>query len=835
MAIIPATPADINDCGVLRALQKKSTEKDGVAVKVQQFISVASPMLDLVVAGPFQQYTLHNRDHAKKLLHLIDYLIPQNVLDNLTPLDCLILVYSAFLHDMGMVLTSTERSRILKDKKFQETIREWPELANSIQQARLRIKTISEAEKPFVESVVYQLYEAAISSYLRPRHATPERYSQLVEHLKQSANAPDLFCINGVSFEDWLIDVCVSHNLDVAVLCESKSAYEDRFPRDLTIAQNKVNIQFCAALLRLADILDFDRERTPRILFESLGISSSIIPGAEISLREWEKHMAVHTIEIREDEVLVSAECHHPAIEKTINEFCLIIEREIRDTVAILKRNPQDVVNKYTVDLPLTVRSRINSIGYSYKDLSLRLNQSSIISLLMGDRLYSHSGVAFRELIQNALDACAVRRKIQNNDHFVPEIKISKSVDNLGKTWVEVLDNGIGMDEHVLSEYFLKIGDSYYDSSEFKRQFNKIKSGETKFCPISKFGIGILSVFMIADVLEVYTQSVFSPRSDSQGHFIRIERLGGLAFVTKIQRNSPGTLIKIRLRPEIVKEYKAFVQRVTGYLRWLLLRPWFFIRVELLPGHYSFSVPNPKGAFHTLDPKGRDKLVQEGYEVVRVELERWSNFLSGIAIILLSIDEKGKLTNTLKGDQIFFQETFGFAVKPSTLIKGFKGNRLTVNGFQIKSFRTKKLLRFPSGLRFAFLVDLDATGSEQLEFDVSRDRLTEKGEKFLREEFRTTIITAFEETGVMDRLKDEIKLSMPTIPSSRHELRLRLLNNERKPDALKDLFNSVAELIPKGPWPKGLHRLIASKLGIRPPLVSKVISKLLHSGVISKS
>lgn len=835
MAIIPAAPNDINDCKILCSLRKKSSEKDGIAAKVQQFISVASPMLDIVVAGPFRNYTLHNRDHAKKLIHLIGYLISEEVLNNLTTLDCLFIVYSSFLHDMGMALTSTERERTLKDQEFHDTIREWPELANSLKQARLRLTTISDDEKPFVESIIYQMHEAAMSSYLRPRHATHDRYIQLIEHLKKCANAPDLFCIRGVSFEAWLIDVCASHNLDAVVLCESKNVYEDRFPRDLTIAHEKVNLQFCAALLRLSDILDFDRERTPRVLFESLGISSSIIPGAKISLQEWEKHMAIHTIEIREDEVLVSAECHHPAIEKTINEFCLAIERELRDTVAILKRNPKEVVEHYAIELPLSVRPRINSVGYSYKDLSLRLNQSSIISLLMGDRLYSHSGVAFRELIQNSLDACAVRRRIQENGQYVPEIKISKIEDELGKTWFEISDNGIGMDEHVLSEYFLKIGDSYYDSSDFKRQFNKIKNGKASFCPISKFGIGILSVFMIADVLEVHTQSVFSPRSDSRGHFIRIERLGGLAFVAKSHRKTPGTLIRIRLRPEITKEYIEFVKKVSGYLRWLLLRPWFFIRIELEKEQYNFSVPKPDGAFYCVDSQGRDALIKKGYVPIVIELGRWSNLLSGVAVILLSKDENERLTTTIKGKQIIFQETFKNAIKPSSIIKEYKGNRLTVNGFQVKSFRTKRLLTFPSGIRFAFLVDMDATGSEDLEFDVSRDRLTKKGENFLREEFRATILTAFEEIGIMEQLKDEIKLSIPIIPFSIRELRSRLSDNESRPDALKDLFNAVKELIPEEPWPKGLHLQIGSKLGVSPKLTSRVISKLIATGMVSRS
>ena len=180
------------------------------------------------------------------------------------------------------------------------------------------------------------------------------------------------------------------------------------------------------------------------------------------------------------------------------------------------------VLKTYAIELPLTVRHRIKSVGYLYKDLSLRLNQSAIMSLLMGEKLYSHPGVALRELIQNALDACDVRRRLEESKTYTPSIEVTSFVDHLGRTWIEVSDNEIGMDEHVLSEFFLKLGDSYYHSSEFQCNVIKLHKSQQTFHPISQFRIGILSVFMLADVLEVRTRCVFSLRGDDTARFIRI-------------------------------------------------------------------------------------------------------------------------------------------------------------------------------------------------------------------------------------------------------------------------------------------------------------------------
>lgn len=834
MTIILPPPADINDCGVLRRIRQTSTDHDGLAAKVQQFVGAATPMVDLVASGPFRQFTLHNRDHAKKLLHLIDYLASRETIEQLSALECLFLVYAAFLHDMGLAVTSMERTRILATTEFQDSIRDWPELFTSIKQARARLSKVEDdGEKAVLETLIYQLYEAALCAFLRPRHAAPERYRQLCDHLKQTTTLPDLFMFRGVSFEDWLLDVCASHNLDPGVLSESLGAYEDRFPRDLVIAQQLVNTQFCAAMLRLADVLDFDRERTPRILFESLGIPSSDLPDSDVSLAEWEKHMAVHAIEVRPDEIVVSAECRHPAIEKSIKDFCSLIERELRDTMAVLNRNTPAVIAKYKVELPLTVRPRIKSVGYTYKDLSLRMNQSAILSLLMGDRLYSHSGVALRELIQNSLDACEARRCLAGTGDYSAQIKVASVVDDVGRRWIEVTDNGIGMDEHVLSEYFLKLGDSYYASSEFRRHFERHRREGQSFHPLSRFGIGILSVFMLADVLEVRTHSAFSPRDDRAARLVRVERLGGLAYFAECDRSDPGTTIRIRLRSELASRYEDFARNAASYLRRLLWRPWFVLRIELGPDNLSFWLPDPRNSFYSVTAHGRAEVMQHGYEPIVLDLARWSETLSGVVIILFGKDCQGNLTTCREGRRIIFHEDTRYAVSPTTLIPNYKGSRLTVNGFTIGSFRTGRLLRFKSGLRLPGVIDVDASACEGVEFDVSRERLTENGEQFLRKEIQATIWRGLVESGIVERLSPETRLMMPDIPSPR-ELRSERGTPVRRPDALEYLFDCVAKELPADHWPKQMHRIIADKLKISPTQVSKVVAALLASGAVSK-
>ena len=503
---------------------------------------------------------------------------------------------------------------------FLDRIQEWDELWDLLAYTRKAATKAEGAERFMLDTKVFQLEEAGLASYLRPRHATKERYRQLIEMLRTQSNRTDLFEYKGVSFSDQLIDICVSHNLDASVLAEVKGTYEERYPRQLALGGVYLNAQFCAAVLRLTDVLDLDRERTPRILFESLGIARRHLPGADLSVREWNKHMAIHTVEINKDEIVISAESQHPVIEKTIRDFCLYIEREARDTLAVLKRNSADVLQRYAIEFPVTVRPSIRPNGYVFKDMSLSLNQPRVTALLMGERLYSDPSVAVRELIQNAIDACAAQLEIEG-DSYHPSISLSVTADAEG-TWLEVSDNGLGMDEHVLSEYFLKLGNSYYGSPEFQRLLRNQSSRQ--FTPISRFGIGILSVYLIGDLLEVVTKASHSPRQDSLLRTLRIEKLGALAFVTESNSGESGTRVRVRLHQRYA-DASGFLRSLPQYLRRTIVRPRFPIKVRIF--NQESALTYRLGI--KLKPNAHEVLAARGIESILLDLGRWSNKIKG--------------------------------------------------------------------------------------------------------------------------------------------------------------------------------------------------------------
>lgn len=114
MKIINNSPATIQDCELFKILQFKSNTSTDLLGKVEKIIEITTPMLNLINSGPFRNYTLHNPEHAKKIIHLAGNIIDETCKPNLTILDISLIIMSAFIHDVGMSITVQERTEFLR-------------------------------------------------------------------------------------------------------------------------------------------------------------------------------------------------------------------------------------------------------------------------------------------------------------------------------------------------------------------------------------------------------------------------------------------------------------------------------------------------------------------------------------------------------------------------------------------------------------------------------------------------------------------------------------------------------------------------------------------------
>ena len=130
---------------------------------------------------------------------------------------------------------------------------------------------------------------------------------------------------------------------------------------------------------------------------------------------------------------------------------------------------------------------------------------------ILGDDIYQSDPYVFlRELLQNSIDAIRMRREVLKRkgieSHNIGVIRVNVEHKENSDAIITWIDDGIGMDEYVLRNYFAVAGKSYYRSADFEREGLNID-------PISRFGIGFLSCFMDSDrvELETYKDPYLSP------------------------------------------------------------------------------------------------------------------------------------------------------------------------------------------------------------------------------------------------------------------------------------------------------------------------------------
>ncbi len=309
---------------------------------------------------------------------------------------------------------------------------------------------------------------------------------------KQHHIRSEEFVLKNACSEYFKIDNCSEVNfrklvsLIVRAHGENVDWIEKNICADDEYGTDSVNPLFITCLLRLGDCLDFDSRRTPYSLFDYLQLRA-------VSYEEWKKHFPITNYKKinSERQIYFKGSCEEPEVYHQICKYFEGIEKEIRYEKILLF----ECDDKYKLDISDIVQNNIKHSNFSSVNLQFNMDYATITNLLMGENLYSDKTVVIRELLQNSIDACFVKGELckKKSKAYNPEIKILIDSDK-----ISICDNGIGMTKKVIGCYFLSIGKSYYSSESYK------KLG-CNYNPISHYGIGFLSTFLLADSVDVKT------------------------------------------------------------------------------------------------------------------------------------------------------------------------------------------------------------------------------------------------------------------------------------------------------------------------------------------
>ena len=155
---------------------------------------------------------------------------------------------------------------------------------------------------------------------------------------------------------------------------------------------------------------------------------------------------------------------------------------------------------------------------------------------VLAKSLYPEPDVFVRELLQNAHDSIQFRRLDE------PELRgeIRVDVDEAART-LSFSDNGAGMDQREIEDFLSVIGSTGTGS-----RAQELASRDVAVATIGQFGIGLLSAFVVAERIDVYTRKPGAARA------WRWTNHGGEDYelaALPADARPPGTRVTVTLAP----------------------------------------------------------------------------------------------------------------------------------------------------------------------------------------------------------------------------------------------------------------------------------------------
>lgn len=499
-------------------------------------------------SGIFEEYTLHNISHIDEMLNIIEWLIPEKTKNIMTNAEWLMLTLSVYFHDLGMLVTNDEY-----EKRNNTAFKSYKQdILDGKDKMEYREYVLENNDDHF-------LYQ----EFVRDNHAR-----RIKIWIEGKENVSDLGEASKVCEEinSLIQNLDEKFRIDLALICEShhKDDIDDftKYKVDYYYGSDeneKVNLSYIAIILRISDLLHITKDRTPSISRRVINISNPI------SVIEWEKQRAVKAIKAqipRNDEGNVDNNLDKDTIEITayfsgaetaeayfgLSAYLQYTKTEILKCYDIVNKckKVEGTVN-YCFPWRRIDESKIVAVGFETNKLQFTLAQDNILQLLVGHTLYNDSSVVVRELVQNSIDAVKLQclyDKFNTNEITNGKIKVNWNDKNRELSF---WDNGTGMTIYDIENYLLKVGSSKYRDDDIKKKF-------PSFSSISHFGIGLLTCFMIANDVDIITNSA----EESDANSITLRKVNGKYLLQKLSKSKldkmiykHGTLVKLYVRNDV--------------------------------------------------------------------------------------------------------------------------------------------------------------------------------------------------------------------------------------------------------------------------------------------
>jgi hypothetical protein len=475
-------PKQLPDCLLLRELVTKSNNRhdidfdfSGQLIAVKERVSPEMSYINTL----FPEYTPHDEHyHIKNMFHVADRLLGENLIQSMNSAELLVLALAIYGHDWGMAVSDQEKNHVIQgnilDSQIQVFLGDPEEHQQFLVYAKDHLLTINEK--------TLHLDAELWRNYVRETH-----------HIRSGRRIRKYLENIGLGIGDAVARVCESHGLDSLNLNDPTD-----FPVDFSVLREKVNIRAIAVYLRLIDLFDLGDDRTPYVIW------NFVWPRDPQSMMNWEKHRALQPVTFTEfypgRAVKVDGSTDDHEVYASLEDLKRYCQDQLEQCCGIMSRMSDP---RHKLDLSSSIQWRISARGFKPVSIRFEFDRDQMFEILGSEIYHGDRHVFLRELLQNSIDAIRLRRAAFLRQGMNPPsnlgiIHVTVQSNGEGGSLITWQDDGAGMDEYIVANYLAVAGRSYYQSHDFQKMGLEID-------PISRFGIGILSCFIVADRIEIFT------------------------------------------------------------------------------------------------------------------------------------------------------------------------------------------------------------------------------------------------------------------------------------------------------------------------------------------
>lgn len=500
----------------------------------------------------FSTYSRHDESHAQTVLHNIEMILGEKRIAALSATDCFMILHTVYIHDIGMIITASEREEIIQNEQFLKMVDYLEEEGDgSLRKAVKALKksnyqydeldSYERRKKLYKEKLdVYYAITHLIANYRRGKHGDESK-----QYLYQWTKEPDKL---GIGFS--LAGIPQRIFLTIAECARLHT--DDEFKHIMELPQEDngyvfdyMHPRFISVLLQLGDILDMDNDRFHPLAMLSL----DNIP--ESSIEHYRKHLAIRRLHICPETIEIAADCDDQNALRLIRRECDMLSETLKQ--AGYEWNsicPPNIGGALPTIKAVDLRLNGQKIPKELVSAQFNIPQKKAFEILEGANLYKDRYAFLREFIQNAVDATKLQywkecnrssafyneKGIQKNkspydletnistNHFPIEVEMEickrepngniysvtkADLDKLDKgelktsifgVKVRIKDFGVGISREDLLQ-ISKVGTS------LEKENVDVRKMPSWLKPTAEFGVGLQSAFLVTPTFKCYTHT----------------------------------------------------------------------------------------------------------------------------------------------------------------------------------------------------------------------------------------------------------------------------------------------------------------------------------------